>query len=260
MRLCPTTLSIMLQNKLLKNKWIRAFIALIFWLGVWEILYRYVSMDVLIPSPLQVSERFVELSQTAEFWLSALFSLIRITVGWLSGVLFGTVLAFVTKRFMLLDAILSPAVRVVKATPVASFILLAYVWIERQTIPAFISFLMVLPIVWGNVAEGIDSVPKGFRELSRVYKLPLVKRLKKVELPAIRPFFLAACKISLGLAWKAGVAAEVLCQPETSIGSELWASKVYIETVDLFVWTAVVIILSMILEKMFSFAVTRRAK
>ncbi|MBQ8533564.1 MAG: ABC transporter permease subunit [Clostridia bacterium] len=250
----------MLKNNFLKNRWIRAAVALIFWFGVWEILYHFVSMDVLIPSPYQVLERFTQLSKTVEFWLSALFSLIRITVGWLLGVMLGTLFAFITKRFLLLDTILSPAVKVVKATPVASFILLAYVWIETQTIPTFISFLMVLPIVWGNVSEGIESVPKGFRELSRVYKLPLIKRLKKVELPAIRPFFFAACRISLGLAWKAGVAAEVLCQPETSIGSELWASKVYIETVDLFVWTAVVIILSVILEKLFFVAMTRRTK
>lgn len=244
--------SIMLQNNLFKNKWARAFIALAFWIGVWYAVYFAVSQDVFIPSPNQVIERVFSLSKTSEFWLTSCFSLLRIMIGWVFGVLLGTVLAFVTKKILLLDAVFSPLISIIKATPVASFILLAYVMLEKEVIPSFISLLMVLPIVWGNVAQGIDSVPKGFRELEKVYRLPFKKRLRKVELPAVRPFFEAACKTTLGLSWKAGIAAEVLCQPEISIGSELWASKVYIETVDLFAWTTVVVVLSILIEKLVS--------
>lgn len=247
----------MLQNKILKSKLTRAIFALVFWTLVWTAVYFVVSKEVLIPSPLAVLNRLFELSKTGEFWMSALFSLIRIVVGWLLGIFVGTVLAVVTKRVSLLDAVLSPVVSVVKATPVASFIILALVWLDKQTIPSFISFLMVLPIVWGNVGEGIDSIPAGFRELSRVYSLPFLKRLKKVELPAVRPFFFAACKTSLGLAWKAGIAAEVLCRPDVSVGDALWASKIYLETTDLFAWTALVVILSILLEKLLTFMMSR---
>lgn len=250
-------LSIMHKNNFFKNKWLRALIALAFWSCLWVAVYNYVSLDVIIPSPSEVFTRFITLAKTSEFWLSAVFSLVRITVGWALGVAAGTVFAFVTKKISLLDAAFSPAISIVKATPVASFILIAYFWMNKQTIPTFISFLMVLPIVWGNVSQGIDSIPKGFEELSRIYALPFAKRLKKVDFPAVRPFFFAACKTTLGLAWKAGIAAEVLCQPDTSIGSNLWASKVYIETVDLFVWTAVVVILSVVLEKLFSAVMSR---
>lgn len=62
---------------------------------------------------------------------------------------------------------------------------------------------------------------------------------------------------SLGLAWKAGIAAEVLCTPKGAIGTQLYNAKIYIETTDLFAWTFVVVILSLLLE--FAFVrLTRR--
>ena len=240
----------MSADKLFKNKIFRAVLAAVFWIAVWQTVYLIVGKDVLVASPAAVIQKIFLLAQTGEFWLSAAFSVLRIIIGWTAGVAVGSVMAVITKKFSLLDAIFSPVIGVVRATPVASFIILALVWLQRQTIPSFISFLMVLPIVWGNVSEGIDNIPKGYLELAKVYRFSFVKRLKKIEFMSVKPYFEAACRTSLGLAWKAGIAAEVLCRPESSIGSSLWASKIYLETTDLFAWTAVVIILSFVLEKL----------
>ena len=68
------------------------------------------------------------------------------------------------------------------------------------------------------------------------------------------PYFSAGALTSLGLAWKAGVAAEVLCTPKESIGKMVYDSKVYLETAELFAWTAVVVILSLALEKLLALA------
>ena len=54
---------------------------------------------------------------------------------------------------------------------------------------------------------------------------------------------------AIGLAWKSGVAAEVLCLPKAAIGTQVYYSKIYLETPSLFAWTAVVIVLSMLLER-----------
>ena len=62
------------------------------------------------------------------------------------------------------------------------------------------------------------------------------------------PYFASACRTALGLAWKAGVAAEVLCLPEAAIGTQVYQAKIYLETPDLFAWTLVVLALSFALE------------
>ena len=72
----------------------------------------------------------------------------------------------------------------------------------------------------------------------------------RIYVPSILPYFMAGCTTGLGLAWKAGVAAEVLAMPRNSIGLQLYNAKVYLETSDLFAWTLVIILLSMLLEKL----------
>ena len=46
------------------------------------------------------------------------------------------------------------------------------------------------------------------------------------------------------------MAAEVLCQPKLAIGTQLYYGKIYLETDRLFAWTAVVIVLSVLLERL----------
>ena len=72
--------------------------------------------------------------------------------------------------------------------------------------------------------------------------------VKALYIPSILPYFTSALISSIGLGWKAGIAAEVLCTPLNSIGKAIFESKIYFEYVDLFAWTAMVIVLSIIFE------------
>lgn len=139
----------------------------------------------------------------------------------------------------------------IKSTPVASFIILALVWLTGNYVPIFIGFLMVLPVIYSNVFQGIAQVDVKLLEMAKVFRMSRGKKLLKIYIPSVLPYFTAACRTALGLAWKAGVAAEVIGVTQNSIGRQLYYSKIYIETADLFAWTAVVILLSLSLEKIF---------
>ena len=52
----------------------------------------------------------------------------------------------------------------------------------------------------------------------------------------------------------------VIAAPKYSIGRMLYLSKVYFETVDLFAWTLVIIILSLLIELAFGKLIDRAAK
>lgn len=185
-----------------------------------------------------------------EFWRHIGSSLFRIMAGYLCALLIGFVLGAITARSKPLDALLSPAARVIRATPVASFIILLFVFLSKERIPAITSFLMVLPVVWSNVYEGINSTDTKLLEMAKVFRLSPAKTLRKIYLPSVFPFLLAAAKTGMGLAWKAGIAAEVMVSPASGIGAELYNAKIYLESADLFAWTAVIVIISMILEKL----------
>ena len=87
-------------------------------------------------------------------------------------------------------------------------------------------------------------------ELAQCYRFSRWKTVTLLYLPALRPYILTALTTATGLAWKSGVAAEVLCPPVQAIGSRIQQAKAALETPDLFAWTLTIVALSLALEKL----------
>ncbi len=204
----------------------------------------------MLPAPRAVLLRLLALGGTAEFWAAAGITLIRIFSGFLIGAVLGTLLAGLTAASAIADMLLAPMIKVVRATPVASFIVLVLLWVRTGWVPSVISALMVMPVVWGNVVRGVSETDRQLLEAARMYRFGKGKTLFLLYVPSVLPYFFSGCITALGLAWKAGVAAEVLCWPKTAIGTQLYYSKLYLEIPALFAWTLVVIVLSLLLEKL----------
>ena len=219
------------------------------WLLVWQLCWLAVGQDVLLPSPAGVARRLGQLVCTLPFWQQVGLSLLRILKGYLLALALGAALGALTARSRLADCLLSPALRTVRAIPVASFIILLFVLMSKEHIPTVTSFLMVLPVVWANVDQGVRETDPALLEMARVFRLPPGRVFRHIRLPAVMPFFLAAARTGMGLAWKAGVAAEVLAAPRLGIGRALYEAKVYLESEELFAWTAVIVAISVLLER-----------
>lgn len=228
------------------------------WILVWEGISLGVGQELLVPSPLRVFGRMFQLLQTLVFWQIAAVTVSRILAGFVSGVVLGVLFAVLTTVSPVAHAFFKPLLGMVKATPVASFIILALVWIQSGRIPAFISFLMVFPIIWGNVFKGIDQTDRNLLEMAKLYHVKKSGIIKKIYVNSVLPFFIPAAMTSMGLAWKAGIAAEVLAIPQFSIGKEIYDAKIYLETVDLFAWSIVIIVISVILEKIMAFLLKKQ--
>lgn len=221
-----------------------------FWLAVWQLLYQSVGQEILLVSPAQTLSRVFELSGQADFWISAGVSLYNVAAGFVCASFLGIVLGALCCRFRFLYQLIYPLLSAVKATPVASFIILALVWLQSVRVPAFIAGLIVLPIVFGNVCQGVASADRELLEMARVFRLGRWKTLRYIYLPTVAPYLAAAFTTGIGLAWKAGVSAEVLANARNSIGGRIYGAKIYLDTADLFAWTAVVIVLSVVLERL----------
>ena len=227
-----------------------ALAVLLFWTALWALLARLVGQELLLPSPLQVLRKLFSLSAGESFWLATLRSILRVLAGLLSATVLGVLLAALTERSLLALRLLSPVMTLVKSTPVASFIILALLWLGRDILPAFITALMVLPVVWANVSAGLAGRDAQLLETARLYRLPRLRVLRRITVPSVLPHFRAALRSSLGMGWKAGIAAEVLTVPALSIGKNIYEAKLYLETSELFAWTLTVIVLSLVIEKL----------
>lgn len=222
----------------------------ILWIVLWQLVAMAIDEELLFASPISVAVTFSKLCVTLDFWKTILFSVLRVLGGFIIGLVVTTTLAVLSKRFQFLRAFLNPAITVIKATPVASFIILALFFIGKDLVPLFIVTLMVAPIVWNNVLGGLDAVDINLLEMATVYDMPFAKKVRHIYLPSIRPYITSAVGSGLGLCWKAGIAAEVICRATPSIGNYIWETKYYFETAEMFTWTVTVILLSVIFDKL----------
>lgn len=247
----------------LKNS-LQKLLAPAFWLGVWQFCAFLVDQSVggkgnelLLPYPISVLNALLELAGDGLFWQSILATLLRVLLGLLLGIALGAGLAILTYGSSWCDRLLSPAIRVIRAAPVASFILLVLLWTGRNNVPAVIAALMVLPVVWDNLSQGIRATDPKLLELGRAYRFSRSKILTLIYLPSLRPYILSALTTGTGLAWKSGVAAEVLCLPRPALGTQIYNTKYLLEIPQLFAWTAVTVALSLILESLLRRSMTR---
>lgn len=221
----------------------------VFWLAEWWVLALIVGKELLIPSPPLVVRTLLELVVTGAFWRYTALTLLRITLGLLLGIVLGILTALLTDRFSWLHALLAPAVRVVRATPVASFIILVLLWVANGRVPVVISALVVLPVIWESTAAGLRSVDRDLLEFARAYRLTRMDTWRRIVIPSMLPQLAAAVCTAIGLAWKSGVAAEVLCLPKAAVGTQVYFSKLYLDTPALFAWTLIVVALSLTVER-----------
>lgn len=230
------------------------------WLLAWQggsvaLAAAYPHGGLLLASPVQAALRLLELLPSSAFWRAVGNSSLRIFGGFLLSCALALLLASLAAGRPWLRDLLGPPVAVVKAVPVASFIILALVWLDAEALSLFISALMVFPPVYLNVLEGLRQTDPKLLELARVYRIPFRRRVWGVYLPQVLPYFRSAASLALGLCWKAGAAAEVIGLPEGTIGERLYTAKVYYQTPDLFAWTAVILALSAVFERLFLAAV-----
>ncbi len=231
------------------QKLLKLLLPLAIWLGVWQLLAFRVGHPLLLPTPWEVAVRLWELLPAWPFWRTCLTTLGRVFLGAALGALIGASTAAVSARFVWVDWLTAPIMKIVRATPVASFIVLIWLWCTSTWVPVVISALMSAPVVWASTAQGISATDPQLLEFASAYRFSGWKTVRLIYLPSVRPALAAGCKTAMGLAWKAGVAAEALCRPRWAMGTQVWSAKLYLETADLFAWTAAVVLLSFAVEK-----------
>ena len=228
--------------------WQRAA-ALAAWIAVWQL--AAVSLGhggLFLATPIQTLQALAQLAPTAVFWQRIAFSALRILAGFLLAVLGGLLLGALGARWRWVRIFIEPAMQLIRAMPVASFVILALLWVRSGNLSVVVSFTHVLPVVYAGVLGGIADTDPQLLEMARVYRLPLITRLRYIWLPGIFPSFCESCIAAMGMCWKSGVSAEVIGLPDHSVGDALYRAKITLSTPDVFAWTLVIVLLSALLS------------
>ena len=220
-------------------------------LAVWQAAAMLIHQKILLVTPLEVIVRLCTIWQVQGFFASIWFSFYHIALGFLLGLLLGCLLAVAAYRCRYIEILLWPVMATVKSVPVASFVVICLIWLSAANLSVFISFLVVMPIIYQNMLTGLRAQSREMDEFAVVFEMPRLKRLKYITIPQIREYLVSACSVTTGLAWKSGVAAEIIGTPSGSIGKMLYTAKIYLDTDDLLAWTVIIVVISVVSEKIF---------
>jgi NitT/TauT family transport system permease protein len=235
------------MNKPLLQK----IIAAVLWLLIWQVMSAAIAQEMLLASPLSVARRLAALIGTDVFARSVLFSLSRVWGGFLLAFGVGAVCAVLAFCLRPVEIFLEPLMGVVKAAPVVSYIILLLLFMSSSNLPMFCAFLMALPVMYTNLLGGLKNTDKSLLEMAAAYRMSAGRKALYIYFPQLMPHLLTACGLSLGLCWKAGVAAEVIGLPLGSVGEQIYQSRIFLDTASLLAWTVVVVAISFLCEKFF---------
>lgn len=240
---------------------IKTIAAVLFWIAAWHIVSVIVDQKLLLASPAETLRALGGLMQSADFYSAILRSLGRIGAGFALAFAAAAVMAFAASKSAFVRLLLEPLMRTVRAVPVASFVIFVLLWAKTSTLSVVISFLMVWPVLYESILSGLMCRNTELEEMGRVFEVPPLRRFRLIAIPLLAPHLRSGLKVSLGLCWKAGIAAEVIGQPAGAIGTELYMAKVFFATPELFAWTICIVLLSTGLEKllmgMYDWAIVR---
>lgn len=231
-------------NSKLSNK---IFVAL-FWLIVWEIVYLSINESIIFPSPKSVFITLFSMMKTAQFWKTLLFSLGRVLQSMAYGIIIGVVLLFICYKSYFFRNIMSPLISAIKALPVATFIILLMFFVKSENVPVIIGTIMVVPIVYNNLLEGIKNIDRELIEMVNVFHVSFIEKLTKLYIPSVMPYMIATINVCVSFCFKATISAEVLSIPKNSIGLNIYNAKIYFDIETLFAWTIVIVFSSVLLE------------
>lgn len=240
-----------------KKSIFRKSIIIVFWLCIWQFVAYWMDNHILLVGPWQVCKAFFENLFRPDFFKIVFCSLGRIGLGFFLALFGGILFGAFSYRYSLLEEILAPVMVTLKSIPVASFVVLLLIWFGSARLSFFISFLIVFPNVYVNTIAGLKSTDKKLLEMAGVFGVKGWNRFLFIYRPALMPYLTSCLKISLGMSWKSGVAAEVIGMPEYSLGERLYMSKIYLDTAGLFAWTLTVILLSFLFEKVILYLVKK---
>lgn len=234
----------MKQNKNLKKAAILAF-----WLICWQAAAVLIHNPIYFAGPYETVKELLLRLNSRDFLLSVSGSIFRIAGGFFIASACGYLLAFLAYFFPFWADVLSPLMQLLKSVPVAAVTVILLLWWGSRHLVLCISFMVVFPNIYQSMLTGLGQTDQKLLEMAKVFRFKRSDVFLWLYRPAYLPHLSSALSFSLGLAFKSGIAAEIIGLPNKSIGEQLYRDKIYLNTPGVFAWIVVILFLSAVSEK-----------
>lgn len=215
---------------------------------LWKIIAMLVGKSIIIPSPEETLQALIVIITQGHFVMRVLNTmgrvLISFTVAFLGGLCLGVLAGFFEPMYYLMK----PVVLIQKSIPTMAVVLIAIIWLGSDLAPTLVGVLIIFPMIYATVADGIINMDPNLLEMADVYQFGHKKRLKHLYLPVINSALWSVSSVALGLNMKIIIAGEVLSQPNLAMGTAFQIEKAALNTAGVFAWAFVAIIIAALFD------------
>lgn len=205
-------------------------IAIAIFLVIWQ-LFSWIP-GATLPGPIRVVQEtwililypFYDRGDTDKglFW-QVLASLQRVAIGYTFAAIVGIGLGILVGLNKLLSKALDPIFQLLRTVPPLAWVPIALAALQQnQPAALFVIFITAVWPILINTAVGVRQIPQDYNNVARVLQLSQKKYFLKVLFPAALPYIFTGLRISIGLAWLAIIAAEIVMSGIVGIGFFIW--------------------------------------
>lgn len=219
------------------------------WLILWQLASWAIGNPLLFCGPVEALEALLHDVITPASWLTIGWSAGRIAAGFALACILGLALGGIAGRSEVARAFLAPALHAMKSTPIVCVIALLLVWCGSGLATSIAVGLVVLPPFYFAMLEAHSAADPAIGQMLDAFCVRGWRRSLFVRWPQAAPFVRAAARTSTGMAWKAGVACELIGLPALSIGEQIYLGKLSLDMASIVAWTVVIIALGWLSER-----------
>ncbi len=203
---------------------------------------------VLAPPPEEVLKTLGALLRGGELSRELGLTVLRSLAGLALAALAGSGLGFAAGLSPALMRLVTPLTAAVQTCPPVVWISLLMVWVGTgSTVPVAVVFATTAPVIFSNTAHGVMAADTRLRAMSALYSVPLPRRVRRLFIPSVRPYWLSGFSISLATAWKTAAVAEFFGS-HRGVGAKIYWSYRNLAMPELFAWALALVILGVTLE------------
>lgn len=225
----------------------------------WTLAAVITANDIILPSPLAVGERIVQLLITEDTYSAIGATLLRVMKGFLISLFTALILVIVSYIRSSIRLLFEPLYIILKTVPNATYIILALIWLGSEGAVSLVSCMILFPIFFNGFWNRLILTDCSVKDAELLYRETLLYRIRRYFLPQLLPEIFRTGKTAFSMGFKVGVMAEILGQVRVGIGRQIQLARLNLDTTSLFAWTVMIILLTAVSHYLFNLFIKSRS-
>jgi NitT/TauT family transport system permease protein len=210
---------------------------------IWWLASRHLP-DFVLPSPFATAKALGRFFVEPGLMLAVAATGARVVVSVVAAIVIGIGLAMLPYYLPnTRDIVRARILPLFDAMPSLGWALLALIWFGvSDSSVVFAQTAILVPFCFYNVSQAIDEIDAELLEMARSYTRTRVLAFRKVIVPAVAPYVVAAARLAYGVSWKIALIAE-LFGSETGLGYVMYQAQIVTDPASVIATCLVVVIL-----------------